>query len=336
MDWVAQVFGGCCINVFLIEAIISTPSERRVDYGPAVTMFQFLFTAVFAVVPLLSFSQELWRRGFLVPSHLPKTKLMTMVALYFVSSIANNAAWKYGVSIPVHSMFRSCSAVLSLVVGYLFGGKRYTSVQVLSCILMSIGILAVITQLSLDSSGGERGGGNKELEHVMVGIFLLFVGSLIGAFLGLYTENLYKTYGSHWKESLFYLHLFALPLFILYKNLISDGLQEMYYSPHTVTILERLNFVIPRQPAFLLLNCISQVICARGVNKLTSQSTALTISVVLTLRKFASLVLSSIVFGNKFNAQGMVGSAVLIGGSILYSYSSQGTERIIKEKSEEM
>lgn len=331
MDWAAQVFGGCCVNVFLVEAIISTPSAEKVDYGPAITVFQFLFTAIFALPPLLDFSQGLWRRGFLKPTRIPKNKVMIMVLMHFASSIANNAAWKYGVSVPVHSMFRSCGTVLSLTTGYLFGGKRYTSGQVLSCILMSVGILGVITQRTVDSPNARETAG---LDHVfMIGILLLFIGSILGTFLGLYTEKVFEKYGSHWQESLFFLHFFSLPLFLLYADLILLGLKSMLHSQQKLTIIKSVNLVAPRQLAFLLLNCTSQVICARGVNKLTSYSTALTISVVLMLRKFASLVISALFFGNRFNTRGLIGSAVLIAGSIQYAYSSSQAQKGMRMES---
>ena len=50
--------------------------------------------------------------------------------------------------------------------------------------------------------------------------------------------------------------------------------------------------VMTRNHIMLIVNIITQNICIRGVNILASYTNALTLSVILTARKFISLLLS--------------------------------------------
>lgn len=82
--------------------------------------------------------------------------------------------------------------------------------------------------------------------------------------------------------------------------------------------------VIPRHLFFLLINVATQYLCVRGVNRLSAISTALTITIILNLRKFTSLALSVIIFGNKL-ATGVKIGAVLVGaGAAWYAFESRG------------
>lgn len=331
MEWVlvpGQIFSGCCLNVFLLESLLAAPSDTGVDYGPVVTACQYLLTSAISVVPLLDYSEGLWRRGFLQEPRLPRRKLAVVVLMYFAVSVLNNAAWKYDLSVPVHTMFRSSGTVVLLAVGYLFGGKLYSKGQVVSCIVMTTGILMVVAQKHAGpaTKDAETGKGIVGAHLYFWGVFMLFVSSIILAFMGLYTENMFRRHGRHWKESLFYLHFYGLPLFLIYSRTIRDGCVAIWSSLPTYTVVPGLSWQILQQSLLLLVNAVTQMICVRGVNRLTSFASALTITVILSLRKFANLVISSIVFGNTFNWQSITGSILLVLGSIQYAIYS------IKEK----
>lgn len=337
MDWAlvpSQIFGGCCLNVLLLECMLAAPSKNNeVDYGPVVSVCQFLLTSIVGAIPLLEFSADLWRRGFLKTSHLPRHKLLVVVLMYFVVSILNNSAWKYGLSVPVHTMFRSSGTVISLVVGYLFSGKKYSMGQVMSCLLMTAGILMVVAQAELSNYFKDNSSDPQSTwRRHSLGISLLFIASVISAFMGLYTENLFRRYGHHWKESFFYLHLFSLPLFLLYTQPISTGVQEIWTSPPNVLLLEKFNWNVPLQTILLLVNAVTQVICSRGVNKLTSSRTALSVTVVLLARKFLSLLISSWIYGNTLSALGIFGAVLLVWGSTQYTLCSTRVQDELSRK----
>ena len=91
---------------------------------------------------------------------------------------------------------------------------------------------------------------------------------------------------------------------------------------------KKFNFLVLRPALLLALNAATQVVCARGVNQLAGRALSLTVVVVLLVRKFLSLVLSSVVFGNRFNLQGYIGSFVLVAGTIQYAMATYKKEKV--------
>ena len=73
-----------------------------------------------------------------------------------------------------------------------------------------------------------------------------------------------------------------------------------------------------------MLNVAAQYVCVRGVNRLASVSSALAIAIILNVRKFVSLALSVVIFGNTLST-GLTTGAVLVGmGAAWYAYESRG------------
>jgi UDP-xylose/UDP-N-acetylglucosamine transporter B4 len=64
-------------------------------------------------------------------------------------------------------------------------------------------------------------------------------------------------------------------------------------------------------------------VCIRGVNILGSMSSALTVTIVLNIRKLVSLLLSIWLFGNRLNPGVSVGAAIVFLGGFLYGLESQ-------------
>lgn len=56
-------------------------------------------------------------------------------------------------------------------------------------------------------------------------------------------------------------------------------------------------------------------------------SSALTVTIVLNIRKLVSLLLSIYLFGNKLNAGVLFGATVVFGGGFLYGLESQRQNR---------
>lgn len=80
---------------------------------------------------------------------------------------------------------------------------------------------------------------------------------------------------------------------------------------------------IPRQLVFLLLNAATQYVCIRGVNILGSVASALTVTIVLNIRKLVSLLLSVWLFGNVLGSGVLMGATVVFAGGLVYGLESQ-------------
>jgi UDP-xylose/UDP-N-acetylglucosamine transporter B4 len=79
---------------------------------------------------------------------------------------------------------------------------------------------------------------------------------------------------------------------------------------------------IPRLLWHLFVNMFTQYVCVRGVNILGANATALTVTIVLNLRKFVSLLLSIIIFKNHLGPTAVVGTVFVFIGAAWYSWES--------------
>jgi UDP-xylose/UDP-N-acetylglucosamine transporter B4 len=96
------------------------------------------------------------------------------------------------------------------------------------------------------------------------------------------------------------------------------------YIPSVIAEFVPFPLVIPRHLYYLAINVATQYLCVRGVNRLSAISTALTITIILNIRKFTSLALSVAIFGNKL-ATGVKIGAILVGaGAGWYAFESRG------------
>lgn len=69
----------------------------------------------------------------------------------------------------------------------------------------------------------------------------------------------------------------------------------------------------------MISSCTCRYACIRCVYVLTAECTALTVTLVVTLRKFISLVLSIWLFDNPFTEWHMVGAALVFLGTLLFA-----------------
>ncbi|CAG8637909.1 9752_t:CDS:2, partial [Paraglomus brasilianum] len=171
------------------------------------------------------------------------------------------------------------------------------------------------------------------------GITLLSIALVLSCFMGIYQELTYKKYGSNWREGLFYTHCLGLPLFLVFYSDICDQVQILNSSPvmsltkvlpdairKTVLadlVLSLFNvFRIRTAWLYLFFNVLTQYVCISGVHRLNSRVTALTLNLVLNIRKFTSLCISVLYFDNDLTLGMAVGGVLVFVGTFLYSLGS--------------
>jgi len=320
MNTLVFVFGGCCTNVLTLEDLIK---DKNSDIGTLVTFTQFLFVALSLLPGFVLFEGGMIR---LKQLNVPLRVYIWSVILFYISSSTNNSVFKYNISIPLHVVFRCFGTVITMIIGWLINKKRYSRLQVISACLLTIG--AIVTSLYRDHEFSLEAVHSwwvhkrylaEKSDHqndttFLIGICLLVISSISSALLSVYNEWTYKTYGKYWQENLFYTHFLSLPIFI-----VKDG-------THIMTGYQQLmgsSFRITRSHIAFALNIITQNICIRGVNILASHTNALTLSVILTVRKFVSLLLSVVIYKNVLSYTSYVGVAIVFSGTLLYILGSR-------------
>ncbi|OAA65418.1 upd-c transporter [Niveomyces insectorum RCEF 264] len=329
----ALIFGGCCSNVFALEAIIKVEPAS----GTLLTFVQFLFVAVTGYIS--QFDRD---RGplFIRPNKVPLRRWMINIILFFSINVLNNHAFSYNISVPVHIILRSGGSITTMVAGFLYG-KKYSRIQVVAVILLTVGVVVAAWSDAQTKSGAAHEAAESGINFA-TGLAILFVAQVLSSIMGLYTEETYKKYGPQWKENLFYSHLLSLPLFLpLMPSLVRQFARLARSAPLTLPFagdaaaeaavpavaaglrksVERIH--IPSQLAYLVLNVLTQYACIRGVNLLAAASSALTVTIVLNIRKLVSLLFSIWLFGNRLSPGTLVGAVIVFFAGGLYSFDGK-------------
>ncbi|KAM6937095.1 UDP-xylose and UDP-N-acetylglucosamine transporter [Xenentodon cancila] len=305
---IVLVFVGCCSNVVSLELLV----REFPGCGNIVTFAQFLFIALEGFIFETKFGRK--------KAAIPVSNYVVMVTMFFTVSVVNNYALNFNIAMPLHMIFRSGSLIANMVLGIIILKKRYSPSKYLSIALVSAGIfictIMSAKQVNLSNEGSEEQGFYSLIQW-LIGISMLTFALVMSARMGIFQEMLYKQYGKHPKEALFYNHFLPLPGFLLLSTDIYNYC--VLFSQSTPVTIPVVGLTLPILWIFLLINVVTQYVCIRGVFILTTECTSLTVTLVVTLRKFLSLIFSIIYFQNPFTAWHWVGTAVVFVGTLMYT-----------------
>ncbi|XP_061576996.1 UDP-xylose and UDP-N-acetylglucosamine transporter [Cololabis saira] len=304
---IVLVFVGCCSNVVSLELLV----REFPGCGNLVTFAQFLFIALEGFVFETKFGRK--------KAAIPLSNYVIMVTMFFTVSVVNNYALNFNIAMPLHMIFRSGSLIANMVLGIIILKKRYSTSKYLSIGLVSAGIFicTIMSAQQVNVSEGSEEQSVYAFMHWLIGISMLTFALLMSARMGIFQEMLYKQYGKYPKEALFYNHCMPLPGFLLLSTDIYNHC--IHFNQSTPVTLPVVGLTLPILWVYLLINVVTQYVCIRGVFILTTECTSLTVTLVVTLRKFLSLIFSILYFQNPFTAWHWVGTAVVFVGTLIYT-----------------
>ncbi|XP_011206128.1 UDP-xylose and UDP-N-acetylglucosamine transporter isoform X3 [Bactrocera dorsalis] len=310
------VFVGCCSNVVFLEYLV----KEDPGAGNLITFSQFLFIALEGLVHIIA------SRDF-VPK-IPLRNYSLLVILFFVTSVANNFAFDFNIPMPLHMIFRAGSLIANMIMGIIILKKKYVFSKYLSVFMITAGIVlcTIISGSSVKSATVKPTEaldvGYSDFFIWTLGIGLLSIALFISAYMGICQETLYKKFGKHPQEALFFTHLIPLPGFIfIYKNIWEHFSIATNSEPMALPIISIIGFnvEIPQMIFYLMCNVITQYLCIRSVYILTTECASLTVTLVVTLRKFVSLLFSIIYFKNPFTIYHWIGTGLVFFGTIIFT-----------------
>lgn len=76
---------------------------------------------------------------------------------------------------------------------------------------------------------------------------------------------------------------------------------------------------IPIAWIYLFANCLTQYLCISSVFVLTTECSSLTVTLVVTLRKFVSLLFSIVYFNNPFTIYHWIGTTLVFVGTLIFT-----------------
>ncbi|KAJ4490494.1 UAA transporter [Lentinula aciculospora] len=324
---ISLVLGGCCANVWSYEQLLIM--NPRI--GSALTFSQMMFITLQSLPGFVTFGtpsitgkegRKTWLSYLpqLRPRQVPLIQWLSQVLVHTTGSLLNNWAFAFNVPLTVLIVFRSAGLAVSMVLGYFILGTRYSTVQVISVLVVSLGaILATLSKTSSASSTADL----IDMQRYALGIVMIVTSLLLTGILGLLQEQTYKKYGPFWKEGVFYTHLLSLPVFLFLARDVKQGLASLNHPGSSVS--GPVPGSVPASWLILAGNLVSQLICVSGVNKLTSRVSSVSTNLVLTTRKAISLCFSLWWFGSGWNAELALGACMVFVGSLSFSLASSGT-----------
>lgn len=344
-DWfvtLGLVFGGCCSNALTLECVTSEYPRS----GSLITFSQFLVISLHGLPKFVSFTRGPLNIPVprLLPRRIPLTPYLIQVGLFYTISLLNNLAFGYSIPMPVHIIFRSGGLVISMLMGWLISGKSYTISQVLSVLVVTAGV--ILTTLSSNQSHQTADITTFDSYRYLQGIAILTLALVLSGFLGVVQDKTYASYAKStppdpgvrradssvdtkavvlpdiWEESMFYLHFLSLPVFFSVREDLTMQVKELFTSATMLHVpLVAARITLPTVLPALLANTLTQLLCVAGVNRLTTRVPALTVTLLLVVRKAVSLVLSVLLFDGANVTWGMLwsGAFLVFTGTVVYT-----------------
>ncbi|KTW26822.1 uncharacterized protein T551_03284 [Pneumocystis jirovecii RU7] len=330
------IFGGCCTNVFTLEAIIKKEPNAGIKYykklaslkikGLLITFFQFLFITLEGLLYHFFTTST-----FLIKRNIPLYNWFIIVFLFFSSSFLNNKAYGYGISIPIHIITQSGGTLITVILEWLCANKKFNIQEILAVLILTLGV--IITNISNVSNISNKHSSKSSILEYIIGIIILIISQIFRSFMNIYMEKTVKLYSPNWREVNFYMHFFSFLIYIpilptIYSQVKLLSFYETSYtsqfadtfSYNPLYIFTKFKHSKTFNYAFyFFINVITQSLCVQGINRLNIISTALTTNIILSSRKFLSLILSIYIFGNEIYLETILGVILVFGGGIWYS-----------------
>ncbi|XP_072745054.1 UDP-xylose and UDP-N-acetylglucosamine transporter isoform X2 [Anoplolepis gracilipes] len=247
-----------------------------------------------------------------------------LVTMFFVVNVCNNYAFDFNIPMPLHMIFRAGSLIANMIMGIIILNNKYAFSKYLSVCMITTGI-ALCTIVSGKEIKSLQ---QKNVDHMpttpwddffwwILGISLLTIALFISARMGIYQEELHKRYGKNAREALFYTHFLPLPFFLTLAPNIYDHWKFALASEPVTLPLIGVN--MPALIVYLIGNVLTQYMCISSVFVLTTECSSLTVTLVITLRKFLSLLFSIIYFKNPFTIYHWIGTLLVFIGTVIFT-----------------
>ncbi|XP_038210008.1 UDP-xylose and UDP-N-acetylglucosamine transporter [Zerene cesonia] len=309
---ICMVFVGCCSNVVFLELVV----KEDPGAGNLATFLQFLLIATVGFCTVGKFGTA--------KRNIPFNQYLLLVGFFWTSSVANNYAFDFNISMPLHMIFRAGSLMANMAMGVWILKKRYPALKYLAVFMISAGIAICTIQSSGEVKAPrethEDAAEEEKLKFIdwlwwCLGIAILTFALFLSARMGIFQESLYSKYGKHPWEALYYTHLLPLVFWLPTAPNITNHVSIALSTP----VVEFLGITFPRQVLWLILYVLTQGLCISSVYVLTTECASLVVTLTVTLRKFVSLIFSILYFKNPFTLGHWIGTLLVFIGTLIFT-----------------
>ncbi|KAH8407156.1 hypothetical protein KR222_009550, partial [Zaprionus bogoriensis] len=304
---VASVFVGCCCSVVFLESLVKLDPGA----GNLITAAQFAFIALEGFIFTAKF-------GF-AKRVISLRDYALLVAMFFLTSVCNNYVFRLNVPMTLHMIIRGGSLISNMCLGTLLLKRQYQLRQYLSVVLITLGIFICTYYSSryVNANANVDAAAEANMFWWLVGVLLLVLALFVSSYMGITQELLYRRHGKCAREALYYTHLLPLPAFLcMHDNIRAHWTLALESEVYHV---RWLGVAVPLLLVYLVGNVLTQHMCISSVYFLTTECSSLTVTLILTLRKFVSLVFSIIYFRNPFTLYHWLGTLLVFVGTLMFS-----------------
>lgn len=222
----------------------------------------------------------------------------------------SNSSLQY-LNYPTQVLIKSCKIIPSMIGGFFILGKKYSYLEILSAILLSLGLI----ELTLGNAYADP------LTFNFTGIFMLLSALFADSFIGNNQEKVMSQYKVTTHEMIFYTHAFG-SIFLLIITLIFgeffNAIKHSYQNP--ITIIYILSFSIS---GYIGVNVVLALIKIFGA--------FITISIT-SCRKFVTVWLSFIIFPKPISIHYFISCLFILTGIGCHIYYKNSEEINIRLK----
>lgn len=229
--------------------------------------------------PLHSHTSFGSRLYYLIFDNVPKHKYAIIATSYTIAMISSTSALSY-ISYPVQALAKS-SKLIPVMVGRILGGAKYSFREYLHVLAITGGIAVFFLA---EQSGKVAKAGP---ENSLVGIFLLLLSLTMDAITGPTQDSVSETYRPAVMSMTFWINFFPAVAMGSYITLTGEFVSAYNFCVRHPEIITELIM-------YCILSAVGQSIIVWALFRFNS----MTVTVITTTRKFCSILVSVIWFGN--------------------------------------
>jgi solute carrier family 35 (UDP-galactose transporter), member B1 len=302
----------------------------------------FSYVAISSLMYILSS----WNTNKRPESHLTaiipsteKYKFVLLALFHAVSSAIGFLAISYHlIDYPLAILLTSMKLLPAMMVGYVFRSRRFSRVQISSAILMTLGLMLYTTEhnqhISVVPSDSPVPISNATTSHsssypssvyTALGVSLIFVNLFVDGIVQTGQDLLYQQFSISPIQfmQLQSKYISAINLSILFVDFVWNSSTSSVVSSYF--FFQRHPEAIKDILMFVLFGAISQFIIYNAVKILSSDVT----SVILTARKFVSVLISVILFHHVLSSvQWLAIGVIFIGFIVNVNYTDHAKEKV--------
>jgi drug/metabolite transporter (DMT)-like permease len=335
-------FPGCMGNAYLLERIkgfVRNPAIflTVIQYG--FTILVSLLVIIFLETWSIDYDESIPRRSgiYLSISRISKYFAPDRESREFLTRHASISFLKLGstlfgdiaydmdsIPMPIHMIARSSSTLVTMLVGSIWYNRSYTYTQKVSSLIVTVGIVLCCVDFSAWKEDPDAVGPDKNriyasykdwfsiaAYHGLSLIFMTISQEIKTNMVQPNTAHEPRSPGYHW-NFLFLHHVLALPMLLIISfGQFGDVMSQITFEVN-----------VPAREFLwtIMLNISTQVSCLIGFFFLQESMSPLAICILMSIRKAGSILVSVAIFGHEWTQVQQIGTFLVIGGSLLYSY----------------